>query len=133
MLKLGINSPPQFLLWVLMIIARARVDVTRGKKGNKYYYLYVGYIPELEGLEGSDVLLIIIDDKSTPMYLAAPVRFSGNEGTTRRRRRSAKPAQTVQATQAQPAQPQPTQSPQPQPEFLDNPWIEAIRKKYVGQ
>ena len=125
-----------------MIIARARVDVSRGKKGNKYYYLYVGYIPELEGLEGSDVLLIIIDEKSTPMYLAAPVRFSGNEGgTVRRRRRSAKPVQpvqTAQAAQAQPAQPQPVQSPQSQPsqavpELLDNPWIEAIRKKYIGQ
>ena len=120
-----------------MIIARARVDVSRGKKGNKYYYLYVGYIPELEGLEGSDVLLIIIDDKSTPMYLAAPIRASSNgEGTTRRRRRSAKPVQpvqTVQATQAQPAQPQPAQAPQSQLDFLDNPWIEAIRKKYIGQ
>ena len=117
-----------------MIIARARVDVSRGRKGNKYYYLYVGYIPELEGLEGSDVLLIIIDDRTTPMYLAAPARVGSNEGDTqgRRRRRSAKQTtqMRLQAQQAQQAQPQPSQA---VPEFLDNPWIEAIRKKYLSQ
>ena len=59
-----------------MIIARARVFVVKRRK-SKYYYLYVDYIPELESLENKYVLLIILDDKTVPMYLTTPPGSAG--------------------------------------------------------